>query len=125
MKSENMFNSFDDISPSRAHSAINKYQVSNTQKTKQNQYTTYLLWIIVLLIFCLMAAVGISVVLWHELKLFQDEFHAKLEKNLDKQIEEVTENQAVSEASLRSILDVEVSLENLEASVKNLERRIL
>lgn len=74
-----MFTSFDDISSVKPYNGsittlpAKKRKVSNSPSGG----TSCCIWIIVLLILicCLLVSIGTSVLLWHELKSFQDDFY--------------------------------------------------
>lgn len=136
-----MFSSFDDISGVKPYTGSitttpsKKYKVSSNPRSRETSTTTtaYFVWIIVLLIFCLIATVGISAVLWNELKEFQDEFHLSLAKgsateSLKLEITTFSSNGAVNdeheqETERNRYLEIQVTLEQLQAKLSELERR--
>ncbi len=133
-----MFSSFDDISGVKPYSGSitttpsKKYKVSNSPRSRETS-TAYFVWIIVLLIFCLIATVGISAVLWNELKGFKDEFHLSLAKGLVTESLElematvssngVDNNEQEDETERNRYLEIQVTLEQLQIKLSELERR--
>lgn len=129
-----MFSSFDDISGVKPYSGSitatpsKKYKISNNPKSRETS-TTYFVWIIVLLLFFLIATVAISAVLWNELKTFQEEFHLSLAKGLASESLEITtissngvdNNEHEVETERNRYLEIQVSLEQLQNKVSELE----
>ncbi|ODN06070.1 Collagen alpha-1(XXI) chain [Orchesella cincta] len=119
-----MFSSFDDISnwkttdPPRSQ---RKYSVTPAQKF--NQCTTYLIWIIILLILCLLTAVGISIVLWNELKMFRAEMTSS-SHILNNAVNLTSENfePVVTESQNNTMLyELDNEMQKLKDSVAELE----
>lgn len=121
-----MFSSFDDISSLKTTSD-RFYSTAGTKRRNgskiapnPNPYTTYLVWLIILLIFCLLVVTGISVVLWRELNTFQEEFKTSLD-----QIQQNTES---PEHNLQELTNYNGVPENafflLESQVGELKQKL-
>lgn len=90
----------------------NREEVTTIFTTKNQKYTTYLLWIIVLLIALLFISIGVTIVVWNEVGNLQNESRFSHELTVTAKYETPFDN--VTSA----VKDLEDRLELLELALR-------